>query len=229
MADEHPASGREDAPDRATAGGFPSGTRVAPQPDTTMRALVLNGARAGDEGLGPIEAALGSALHARGWAVERIQLRDVFIAYCKGCFDCWVKTPGVCGIKDGAGAVTRALIQSDLVVLLSPITFGGYSSELKKALDRSIGIVAPFFTRLHGEVHHKPRYARYPLLLAIGVSEDRDPEEAQIFARLVGRNAINFHAPAHAVAIVSRDDSPEQVQTTVARAVAQLTARRGAA
>ena len=194
-----------------------------------MRALILNGALAGDEGLRPIEEALGSALSARGCAVERIRLRDVFIAYCKGCFDCWVKTPGVCATKDGAGPITRAMARSDLIVLLSPITFGGYSSELKKVLDRSIGIVSPFFTRLHGEVHHKPRYARYPALLAIGVTEDRDPAEAQIFARLVDRNAINYHAPAHVAAIVSRDDSPGQIRTAIGRAVSQLMVQRGAA
>ena len=170
-----------------------------------------------------------SALVASAWTVERVQLRDVFIAYCKGCFDCWVKTPGVCATRDGAGVVTRAMACADLLVLLSPITFGGYSSELKKAIDRSIGIVSPFFARFDGEVHHQPRYTRHPALLAVGVSEDRDPEEAQIFARLVARNAINFHAPAHAVCLVSRDDSPDQVRTAIRRAVNLLTARRGAA
>jgi multimeric flavodoxin WrbA len=194
-----------------------------------MRALILNGALAGDQGLRTIEGAIESTLIASGWIVDRIQLQDVFIAYCKGCFDCWVKTPGVCATQDGAGVVTRALASSDLVVLLSPITFGGYSSELKKALDRSIGIVSPFFTRIDGEVHHEARYARCPALVGVGVSEDRDPEEAQIFARLVGRNAINFHAPAHAVCIVSRDDSPEQMRTAIARTMMHMTTRRGAA
>ena len=194
-----------------------------------MHALVLNGALAGDERLRIVEDAVDSTLSASNWIVERIQLRDVFIAYCKGCFDCWVKTPGLCATRDGADDVTRAFVCSDMVVLLSPITFGGYSSELKKALDRSIGMVSPFFTRVEGEVHHKARYARYPALLGIGVSEDRDPEDMQIFARLVGRNAINFHAPAHAVCVVSRDDSLEQMQTAVGRALTQVTTRRGAA
>ena len=193
-----------------------------------MRALVLNGALPGDEGLRIVEDAVDSTLATSGWIVDRIQLRDVFITYCKGCFDCWVKTPGLCPTRDGAGGVTRALACSDLVVLLSPITFGGYSSELKKALDRSIGIVSPFFTRVEDEVHHKARYRHYPALLGIGVSEDRDPEEMQIFARLVGRNAINFHAPAHAVCLVSRDDSPEQMRTAIGRALTQV-AIRGAA
>jgi multimeric flavodoxin WrbA len=194
-----------------------------------MRALVLNGALAGDDGLGPIEEALGASLTARGWLVERVRPRDVFIAYCQGCFNCWVKTPGVCGTKDRAGAVTRELARSNLVVLLSPITFGGYSSELKKVLDRSIGIMSPFFTRRDGEVHHQARYTSYPALLAVGVTEDRDPEEGRIFARLVQRNALNFHAPAHGVSIVSRDDSPAQIQDAIGRAIAHVTALRGAA
>lgn len=194
-----------------------------------MQALVLNGALAGDEELRTIEDAVDSTLGTSGWIVNRIQLRNVFIASCQGCFDCWVKTPGLCATRDGAGGVTRALACSDLAVLLSPITFGGYSSELKKALDRSIGIVSPFFTRIDGEVHHKSRYTRHPALLGVGVSEDRDPEEAQIFARLVARNAINFHAPAHAVCLVSRDDSPEQLRTAIGRAMTQVTPRRGAA
>ena len=194
-----------------------------------MRALVLNGALAGDEGLGPIEEALTSDLAASGCTCERIHLRDVLITYCKGCFDCWVKTPGICATRDGACVVTRAFAFSDLVALLSPITFGGYSSELKKALDRSIGIVSPFFARFDGEVHHRPRYAHHPALLAVGVSEDRDPEEAQIFARLVARNAINFHASAHAVCLLSRDDSPEQMRMAIGHAVNLLTVRRGAA
>jgi multimeric flavodoxin WrbA len=194
-----------------------------------MRALILNGALAEDDGLEPIEQAAGAALTARGWAVERIQLRNVFITHCKGCFDCWVKTPGLCATRDGAGAVTRELIRSDLLVLLSPITFGGYSSEIKKALDRSIGILSPFFARLDGEVHHKARYARYPVLMTIGVSSDRDPEEAAIFAALAGRNALNFRAPLHVVSIVSRDDLPEQMRSAIGRAVATVSLRRGAA
>src|SRR5512138_573496 len=150
-------------------GEFSTGIRLASS--INMRALVLNGALAGDEGLGPIEEALTSDLAASGCTCERIHLRDVLITYCKGCFDCWVKTPGICATRDGACVVTRAFACSDLVALLSPITFGGYSSELKKALYRSIGIVSPFFARFDGEVHHRPRYAHHPALLAVGVSE----------------------------------------------------------
>lgn len=192
--------------------------------------MILNGAFAGDETSAAVEAELTSALAGLGWEVERICLRDLTIAYCQGCFGCWVKTPGVCPTRDDAGAVTRAFVRSDLTVLLTPVVFGGYSSELKKALDRSVGIVLPFFTRIHGEVHHRPRYQRYPALLAIGVIDRSDEAEERVFGTLVARNAINFHAPAHDVAFVRRGDAIETRRAIVGHALASMTKpKRGAA
>lgn len=188
-----------------------------------MRALILNGALVDDETLAPIESSLDVALSGRGWEVERIHLRDLPIAYCQGCFECWVKIPGVCKTKDAAGDVTRALVRSDLLVLLSPVTFGGYSSEVKKALDRSIGIVSPFFVRIHGEVHHRRRYARYPALLAVGVMDDPDVEEERVFTALVARNAVNFHAPAYHVGFLRRGATREQMWATIGRLATQAT------
>jgi multimeric flavodoxin WrbA len=195
-----------------------------------MRAVILNGAFADDETCTAVETELASALAALGWDVECLPLRDLTIAYCKGCFGCWVKTPGVCPTRDDAGSVTRAFVRSDLAVLVTPVVFGGYSSELKKALDRSAGIVLPFFTRINGEVHHQRRYQRYPALLAIGVVDRADPVEERIFTTLVGRNAINFHAPAHQVAFVGRGDAIVTRRAIVAQAVGSMTKpKRGAA
>lgn len=195
-----------------------------------MRAVILNGAFAGDDVCASAEADLASAFAGLGWEVECLRLRELTIAYCKGCFGCWVKTPGVCPTRDDAGSVTRSLVRSDLAVLLTPVVFGGYSSELKKALDRSAGIVLPFFTRIKGEVHHKPRYPRYPALLAIGVVDRPDEVEERVFATLVSRNAINSHAPAHRVAFVRRDDAIETRRAIVVQAVAAMTKpKRGAA
>ena len=195
-----------------------------------MRALILNGALRGDEALTPVEQALDAALTARGWRVDRVRLRERSIVYCKGCFECWTKTPGICGTKDDAGEITRAIVRSDLLVLLTPITFGGYSSELKKALDRSIGAVLPFFQRIDGETHHEARYARYPPVLAVGVAGDDDAEERQVFATLVARNAINLHAPAHLAGTVMRTASPEQIRSAIGGLVADIVGRqKGAA
>jgi len=48
---------------------------------------------------------------------------------------------------------------SELVVLLTPITFEGYCSELKKAVDRVIPLILPYFLFVRHEVHHIRRCA----------------------------------------------------------------------
>jgi len=130
--------------------------------------------------------------------------------------------PGGCLIDDAAREVSRKMIGSDLVVYVTPITFGGYSSELKKALDRSIGLISPFFTRINGEVHHRKRYAQAPKLLGVGIVHEPDEESERIFKTLIGRNAINMHNPAHAACVVYEDQSDHEIQAITRATLGEL-------
>jgi len=87
----------------------------------------------------------------------------------------------------------------------------------------------PFFTRINGEVHHQPRYQRYPSLLAIGVVDRANTTEQRIFRTLVGRNAINLHAPAHDIAFVRRGESSDAMRATIIKAVVSMTVPRRSA
>jgi hypothetical protein len=181
-----------------------------------MRALVLNGERKDENTLGLVEEALSRELEVNGWRTETIGLRDVNIARCAGCFDCWVKTPGVCVIDDFGRDVARKVVGSDLLVLLTPLTFGGYSSELKKAIDRfPCPLLLPFFTKIHGEVHHKPRYKLLPRLIGIGVLPHSDTEDEEIFKSLVARNAINLYSPAQAATVIYSHHDMKQIRKEV--------------
>lgn len=173
-----------------------------------MKANILNGALPGDSFVDAAGAALQEALQAEGWSVTSWILRDEKIAYCLGCFECWTKTPGVCRIDDAGRDVAASLIAGDLTIYLTPVTFGGYSSALKQAVDRSICLISPFFTRIDGEVHHQVRYERYPALLGVGVLPAPHPAQEQIFHTLVGRNAINLHAPRHDSVVIYRSQDP---------------------
>lgn len=159
-----------------------------------MKALVLDGSREGDS-LTPV-AVLGmtSALAGRADFVELVKPRELAIAPCAGCFGCWTRTPGECVIKDDARDVVGSYVGSDLVVYVTPVTFGGYSSELKKLLDRIIlSVLDPRFTVVGGEVHHRLRYRRFPKTVGFGTLPSPDPEAERLFARLVARNGINAH------------------------------------
>jgi multimeric flavodoxin WrbA len=108
-----------------------------------------------------------------------------------------------------ARRIAEEYVKSDVVVLVTPISFGGYASQLKKAVDRMIGIVSPFFQIINGETHHKPRYDRYPALAAIGFLSEPDEEQSEIFRQLVARNATNLHAPAYLAEVAVRERAAE--------------------
>ena len=58
-----------------------------------------------------------------------------------------------------------------------------------------ICLVLPQFTMVDGEVHHKPRYSRYPTWLALGTLPEHSAEESALFKRLVERNSVNLYNP----------------------------------
>ncbi len=171
-----------------------------------MKAIILNGARNNDNALDSIHDIIVDELTDIGWEVASYALREYTIGHCVGCFGCWIKTPGICRFNDDAREIARQFIQSDLSVLYTPVTFGGYSAELKKALDRALlCLVSPFFMKINGEVHHKPRYVRYPRLMGVGVLPHADKESEKIFKTVVKRNALNLHVPAHIAGVILSD------------------------
>jgi len=128
----------------------------------------------------------------RGWNVTAFGLDGMAIKPCVGCFACWLKHPGTCAIKDDEAAIHRAMAKSDISVWITPVTFGGYSPALKKALDRSIPIALPYFIRVQGEIHHPPRYPKRLGLMVFGTLASPCEEAERIFHRLVQRNGLNL-------------------------------------
>ncbi|MEI6613793.1 MAG: flavodoxin family protein [Chrysiogenales bacterium] len=162
-----------------------------------MKAVFLKGSPAA--GQDPLSnraaAAVMAALKARSWQTKAFALAGMDIKPCRGCFSCWVKTPGVCVIRDdGQEPILRAWAEADFIAFLTPITFGGYAPELKKAMDRIIPILLPFFIKIHGETHHPQRYPQQRRLLAVGTQKQEDADSESIFRRLVQRNALNMGA-----------------------------------
>lgn len=177
-----------------------------------MKAIILIGSKTDDNESAKIHEMMLEELKKLNWDVTSIVLEDKNIAYCTGCFGCWVQTPGECVIKDYEETIVRKMVHSDLIIYITPIVFGGYSSILKKALDRQISRVLPYFTKIEGEVHHKKRYKKEQSLLSIGILDKPDVEKEEVFKTLVARNSINMWSPYQRAMIYTRgQDSLEFV------------------
>lgn len=141
---------------------------------------------------------LTESLIASTHTVATLQLRNMDIHYCTGCFGCWVKTPGECALNDDSSDLCREYINSDLVLFASPVIMGFPSALLKKAQEKLICLILPYFELVknelhHYEVHHSSRYDRYPLIgLLLEKGNDTDSEDIKIISDIYMRLAINF-------------------------------------
>jgi len=122
-----------------------------------MRCLVLNG-NPKPSSFDDYLARFTQVLEQQGHAAERIDLRDRNLRYCVGCWTCWWKTPGLCGLKDDMGDIYPKMVKADLVLWASPLVVGTISALLKKVQDRFIPIAHPYIELVDGECHHRHRY-----------------------------------------------------------------------
>lgn len=187
-----------------------------------MKTLILDGSQAGDR-VGSFSAAtLQAEIAQRGWSSEVVVLREKKIGNCMGDFLCWFKSPGKCHVADDQLEISRKFIESDLVIFLTPITFGGYSSTLKKMVDHMIQNTLPFFATHSGEIHHLQRYERYPDVLTIGWQSEPDEQGASIFRHLAWRNSINFYAKVHGCGILSGNQEDRVMEAQLHRLLDQM-------
>ena len=165
-------------------------------------ALLLDGSRNNDATAGRVRSRLEPLLEAQGYEIEYVALRERKIGPCMGDFFCWIRTPGTCMQDDDNREIAAKVVHSDLLVFLTPVVFGGYSSVLKRMVDHFPQNALPFFEKVDGEVHHARRYPHQADFLALGWQEHPDPQEAAVFRRLTGRNANNFRPKRRAGAVL---------------------------
>ncbi|MFZ6027120.1 MAG: NAD(P)H-dependent oxidoreductase [Chloroflexota bacterium] len=157
-----------------------------------MKITILNGnPRAGI--LDAYLAQLGSTLTASGHAVTQLDLRDIALHHCIGCWGCWVKTPGQCSSHDASIEMDRAVINADFVLWAAPLKMGFPGELLKMALDKHLPLIHPYMEVAYGEAHHLKRYAHYPRVgLLLEKEATTDDGDLQIVRDIHCRTAINF-------------------------------------
>lgn len=134
------------------------------------------------------------------------------MAACKGCFGCWLRTPGRCILQDGAEDLGRRISACDELVLISESLYGGFSQVMKNALDRCISLCLPFFETRSGEMHHKSRYADKIELKACFYNAGKMTGEERELARDIAQaNGLNFNAASVDTVFVDTPDGLREV------------------
>lgn len=126
----------------------------------------------------------------KGW---RVIADDGSIRTCTGCFGCWVKTPGICVIRDRYGDMGELLAQSDEMVLVARCCYGSPSPFVKNVMDRSISYVLPDFIIKNKEMHHRRRYDKSLQVSAVFYGEDLTAAEKETAEKWVRAMAVNLY------------------------------------
>ncbi|MDR3335229.1 MAG: flavodoxin family protein [Treponema sp.] len=111
---------------------------------------------------------------------------------CIGCYGCWIKTPGICVIKDGYSTIGQLLSKTDELIIISKCVYGSYSPFICNVWDRSISYLLPFFTRINGETHHKKRYKNRITITVFFYGDDITSAEKETAEQLVKANSVNY-------------------------------------
>ncbi|KUO74889.1 MAG: flavodoxin [Desulfosporosinus sp. BRH_c37] len=135
----------------------------------------------------------GKFLKHKGFDTDMIELEAENLTFCMGCFGCWIKKPGECVINDRMAQINRSVMNSDVVIYLSPIIFGQFSPNIKNIIDRSLPNMLPFFeTRPDGSTMHPPRYDTYPRQIILGYGDEISDEDKQLFIDVTKKHRRNI-------------------------------------
>jgi hypothetical protein len=116
------------------------------------------------------------------------------MAACKGFYACWLRTPGICALHDGMQHLGKEIASCGEFIIVSKNLYGGFSKEIKNALDRSISFALPFFQVRNKEQHHQARYANSGKMRVYIYSADEiSNTDKNSIGEIAKANAINMN------------------------------------
>ncbi len=133
-----------------------------------MKLLVINGSPRGNRSntyklTKAFLSGMKENADAAGEAFElvEIQVNQLKIHPCLGCFSCWNQTPGNCCIHDDMEEVIQKLLWADITIWSFPLYYFTVPGGLKNLIDRQLPMQLPFMTeneKQTGNGSHPPRY-----------------------------------------------------------------------
>lgn len=103
--------------------------------DMSKKVLILSGSpRKGGNSDVLCDEFMRGALES-GNEVEKIRVAEKKIGYCRSCSAC--ENTGVCAIKDDMAELMQKILDTDVLVLASPVYFYAVDAQLKTVIDRT--------------------------------------------------------------------------------------------
>jgi len=121
-----------------------------------------------------------------------IDLTRLNLLPCYGCEGCLKQTPGKCVMKDDTAQFMTPLAKSNIIIGITSVRYGGYSSDYKLVADKFALMGSPYYGMKDGKLLHRKRYRDYVGYYVVGLGTSLSNEETENFRLLVKRNAMNM-------------------------------------
>lgn len=82
------------------------------------------------------------------------------ITPCIGCNACWLKTPGICAVKDDYEQILKACLEHDTAIIISDTSLSFISYKAKNVVDRMLPLATMYVHIVDGQMRHIPRYEK---------------------------------------------------------------------
>ena len=143
--------------------------------------LVLNTLESGD-----CSEQIKALLAGKDENIEIVNTADMKIAHCMGCNMCWLKTPGVCAIRDDYEIILKKLVAAENFWIETDTKFGFVDYRGKRVLDRVVPMLNMYIEFRDGWERHQLRY--HPLNFGVIYKGDGNQELLEEWSMRVARN-----------------------------------------
>ncbi len=170
-----------------------------------MKWTVINGCEENNQLHKQVIQKMGEKLTADKAETDWIQLRDYPLQYCRGCDYCQTVNPGFCSINDDQNDILKKYINSDAVIILTPVQFGCCHSTVKNFIDRTQPLFLPCQVLKNGRTMMKGRYAKNPELVFVGVKENGSNDCMESFSEFAMESNLARASNRARVVVITKE------------------------
>ena len=146
---------------------------------------------------------------------EIVNTADMKIAHCMGCNMCWLKTPGVCAIRDDYEIILKKLVAAENFWIVADTKFGFVGYRGKRVLDRVVPMLNMYIEFRNGWERHQLRY--HPLNFGVIYKGDGNQELLEEWSMRVARNLAG-----HSLGVFALDKNEVRESATSETATAPI-------
>lgn len=136
-----------------------------------MKILIINGSPTMKKGMThQLISHFTKGAESAGAEVDLVDLQTMKLNYCIGCLHCFYSKEHLCIHKDGMAELHEKILDSDYMILATPVYADGVTGQMKVFMDRFVPLIDVRFEMVDGRYRHIKRFEKLPKVALLSVA-----------------------------------------------------------